>query len=91
MAKYLMQVQRTTSQPGCVPPRTVRFGHPVEVDADCDEAATRLAANKLLQRQHNHKDYYHTWLLFEKDGRDIGPTKFNDVYSWSVINPRTIS
>ena len=91
MAKYIMQVQRTTKQEDCLPPKTVRFGHPVDVDAACDAAATQAAANKLLQRQHDHKSYYHTWLLYEKDGKDIGPTKFLPVYSWSVINPRTIS
>ena len=91
MPKYIMQVQRTTSQEDCVPPKTVLFGYPVEVDASCDVEATRKAAVKFLLRPHDAGSYYHLWLEYEKDGRDIGPTKFNPVYSWSVINPRTIS
>ena len=91
MAKYIMQVQRTIQQEDCLPPKTVLFGYPVEIDALCDAEATRKAATELLTRPHDHDSYYSLWLKYEKNGRDIGPTKFNDVYSWSVINPRTIS
>lgn len=86
---YEMQVVRT-SQQDCVT-KPVLVGRPVNVFADCLEEAKQKAATEKLLVRHEHQSYYHTWLVSQRKGIDLGEAKFNPNYSWAFTTPQLTS